>query len=187
MAIDLSLYRLLNPIDSRIPGNIIFITRTGEQKDPATAIAAMNKIHAANIDANISAYGNLNKNDLPDFVDYHPNPSDKEVVALLNSNSIFVTTSVLEGYPLPPLEAMACGCAVISTDSVGVREYLSNGVNGILCPVRNPDLIAESVLQLVSEDRRRMEIARKGYETAMEHSYEAMTDNFLKITAEFAR
>ena len=187
MAIDLSLYRLSNPIDSRIPGNVVFITRNGEQKDPATAIKAMNKIHAANPGANISAYGDLNKNDLPDFVDYHRNPSDKEVVALLNSNSIFVTTSVLEGYPLPPLEAMACGCAVISTDSVGVREYLSNGVNGILCPVRNPDLIAESVLKLISEDRSRIEIARKGYETAMEHSYETMTNNFLKVTVEFVR
>jgi glycosyltransferase involved in cell wall biosynthesis len=187
MGIDLSLYRPSNPIDSRTPGNVVFITRNGEQKDPETAITAMNKIHVANPGANISAYGNLNKGDLPDFVDYHPSPSDKEVVALLNSNSIFVTTSVLEGYPLPPLEAMACGCAVISTDSVGVKEYLSNGVNGILCPIRNPDLIAESVLQLISEDRRRMEIARKGYETAMEHSYEDMTDNFLKIIAEFSK
>ena len=185
MAIDLSLYRLLNPIESRIPENLVFIARKGIQKDPATAIAAMNKIHETIPDIRISAYGNINKNDMPDFVHYHQNPSDKKVVDLLNSNSIFVTTSVLEGYPLPPLEAMACGCAVISTDSVGVREYLNHGVNGIICPTKSPDLIAESVLQLIADNPRRMEIARKGYETAMEHSYENMTNNFLKAMAEF--
>lgn len=187
MAIDLSLYRLTNPIDLRIPCNVVFITRNGEQKDPATAITAMYKIKAANPGAHISAYGNLNKNDLPDFVNYHHNPSNKEVVSILNSNSIFVTTSVLEGYPLPPLEAMACGCAVVSTDSVGVREYLLNEVNGILCPVSNADLIANYVLQLMSEDSKRMEIARRGYETAMKHSYDAMIDNFLKIASEFSK
>ena len=185
MAIDLSLYRLLNPIESRIPENLVFIARKGIQKDPATAIAAMNKIHGTIPDIRILAYGNINKSDLPDFVDYYPNPSDKEIVDLLNSNSIFVTTSVLEGYPLPPLEAMACGCAVISTDSVGVREYLNHGVNGIICPTKRPDLIADSVLQLIADNPRRMEIARKGYETAMEHSYETMTNNFLKVMAEF--
>lgn len=185
MAIDLSRYRLLNSIDSRVPDNIVFIARKGIQKDPATAIAAMNKIHEANPNICISAYGDINKSDIPDFVHYHQNPSDEEVVALLNSNSIFVTTSVLEGYPLPPLEAMACGCAVISTDSVGVREYLNHGVNGIICPIKSPDLIADSVLELMADNARRMEIARKGYETAMEHSYETMTNNFLKAMAEF--
>ena len=185
MAIDLSLYRLLNLIDSRVPDNVVFIARKGIQKDPTTAIAAMNKIHDANPNIRISAYGDINKSDMPDFVHYHQNPSDEKVVTLLNSNSIFVTTSILEGYPLPPLEAMACGCAVISTDSVGVRGYLNHGVNGILCSTKAPDLIAESVLELMADNPRRIEIARKGYETALVHSYETMTNNFLKAIAEF--
>ena len=179
MAIDLSLYKSLNSIESRIATNIVFIIKKGEQKDPVTAIAAMNKIHDAISSAHLSAYGNLNRKDLPGFIDYHFNPVDSEVVALLNSNSIFITTSVLEGYPAPPLEAMACGCTVISTDSVGVREYMTNGVNGIVCPVKDYDSIAESALQLVFDDQKRIEIAKRGYKTAMGHSYEKMSQNFL--------
>lgn len=187
MAIDLSLYRLLRPIDSRNHRNIVFITRTGDQKDPATAIEAINKINKAIPAVHISAYGNIDKSYLPAFVDYHPTPSDKEVVDILNSNSIFVTTSVLEGYPLPPLEAMACGCAVISTDSIGVKEYITNGVNGIICPVRNPDLIAKFVQQLMEDHQERIEIAMRGYKTAFEHSYEAMTENFLNAVIDFTK
>lgn len=179
MAIDLSHYILLNPIDSRIPDKIVFIIRKGEQKDPDTAISAMNKIHLAAPDVRISAYGNLNKGDVPDFVDYHYKPSDREVVTLLNSSSIFVITSVLEGYPVPPLEAMACGCAVISTDSVGVREYLIHGVNGIICPAKNPDMLVKYVIQYVADNYGRIEIAKSGYKTAIDHSHEKLTTNFL--------
>ena len=113
MAIDLSLYKLLNPIESRSPESIIFITRRGEQKDPVTAINAMHKIHEINHELRLSAFGNVDQSKIPSFVNYYYNPSDEEIVSLLNSNSIFVITSVLEGYPLPPLEAMACGCAVV--------------------------------------------------------------------------
>lgn len=144
------------------------MARTGEQKDPDTAITAMNEIRKAIPDIQISAYGNLNKSRIPDFVDYQSSPSDDEVVALLNSCSLFLQTSILEGYHLPPLEAIACGCAVISSDSVGVWEYLTLGFNGIICPVKNPD-----------------SIANRGYETAMKHSYEAMTENFFKAVADF--
>ena len=179
MAIDLSVYRLLNSIESRNPKKVIFIARSGEQKDPGTAIATMTEIHNTIDNVDICAYGNLNKKDLPDFVDYYLTPSDEDIVGLLNSCSIFVITSVLEGYSLPPLEAMACGCAVVSTDSVGVREYLNPGVNGIICPIKTPDLIAKSVLKLVTDNQERIEIANRGYKTAINHSYETMCQNFL--------
>lgn len=179
MAIDLSVYRLLNSIESRNPKKVIFIARSGEQKDPGTAITTMTEIHNTMNDVDICAYGNLNKKDLPDFVDYYLTPSDEDIVGLLNSCSIFVITSVLEGYSLPPLEAMACGCAVVSTDSVGVREYLNPGVNGIICPIKSPDLIAKSVLKLVTDNQERIEIANRGYKTAINHSYETMCQNFL--------
>ena len=179
VAIDLSVYRLLNSIESRNPKKVIFIARSGEQKDPGTAITTMTEIHNTMNDVDICAYGNLKKKDLPDFVDYYLTPPDEDIVGLLNSCSIFVITSVLEGYPAPPLEAMACGCAVVSTDSVGVREYLNHGVNGIVCPIKSPDLIAKSVLKLVADNQERIEIANRGYKTAINHSYETMCQNFL--------
>ena len=185
VGIDLTRYRLINPIDSRISKRIVFITRRGEQKDPATAIASMKKIHDIMPDIQILAYGNLNRDELPSFVNYYFMPSDEEVVAILNSSSVFVTTSVLEGYPAPPLEAMACGCAVISTDSVGIREYLLDGVNGIICPIKSPDCIVDSILKLVEDNTKRIEIAKNGYKTALEHSYRNMVKEFLDVINSF--
>lgn len=185
MAIDLSLYKLLNPIELRIPDSIIFIIRKGEQKDPETAIEAIDKIHEINHDARLAAFGNVDRSMIPSFVNYYFNPSDSEIVSLFNSNSIFVTTSVLEGYPAPPLEAMACGCAVVSTDSIGIREYIDNEENGFICPIKNPDMVAETVIKLTLDISKRKEIALNGYKTAMNHSYDNMMNNFLKLMNEF--
>ena len=96
-----------------------------------------------------------------------------------------MTTSVLEGYPAPPLEAMACGCAVVSTDSIGIREYIDNEENGFICPIKNPDMVAETVIKLTLDISKRKEIALNGYKTAMNHSYDNMMNNFLKLMNEF--
>lgn len=53
-----------------------------------------------------------------------------------------------EGCPRVNLEAMATGRAVITTDWVGCRETVIDGVNGILIPVRDPHSLARAMLKL---------------------------------------
>lgn len=48
----------------------------------------------------------------------------------LQESAIFLVTGYPEGCPLPPLEAMACGCVVLGFDGMGMREYVEQGVNG---------------------------------------------------------
>lgn len=49
--------------------------------------------------------------------------SDTEIAEYYNKSNIFVSTSWWEGFGLPGLEAMSCGCAVITSDNKGCREY----------------------------------------------------------------
>ncbi|TRM80172.1 hypothetical protein DJ524_08465, partial [Sulfolobus sp. D5] len=58
--------------------------------------------------------------------------SREKLVELYNSASVFLFTSKLEGYGLPPLEAMACGTPVVMTDNVGSRAYAVNGYNALV-------------------------------------------------------
>ncbi len=50
--------------------------------------------------------------------------SPAEVAALLASCQIFLATGFPEGCPLPPLEAMACGCLVVGFHGLGGLDYL---------------------------------------------------------------
>ncbi|SDG08486.1 Glycosyltransferase involved in cell wall bisynthesis [Limimonas halophila] len=59
---------------------------------------------------------------------------------------VFVLSSVSEGMPSVVLEALACGCPVVSTDCPsGPREVLADGAFGRLVPVRDPATLAEAI------------------------------------------
>ncbi|MEM3829050.1 MAG: glycosyltransferase, partial [Conexivisphaerales archaeon] len=74
------------------------------------------------------------------------------------------------------------GCAVVSTDNAGIREYVIDGENGFIVPPGNPRAISDSIISLVADRDRLRYIAEKGLETALEHSYSRMTDKFLEAT-----
>lgn len=62
-----------------------------------------------------------------------PTRSIEELVGLLNSHKIFINTSIISPVPTSLMEAMACGCAVISTNTCAIPEIIKDGYNGILC------------------------------------------------------
>lgn len=72
-----------------------------------------------------------------------------DVPDLLDETDIFLNTSLYEGQSVAILEAMAKGLPVVATDVPGNRDLIAHGKNGLLCPVDNPDAIAESILTLV--------------------------------------
>ena len=79
-------------------------------------------------------------------------PSDEEVNALFNEATVFVQTSVHEGFCLPPLESMATGGAVVCTDAHGNRDFCADGEN---CLMPEPDAAAVSRGHRPAAERRR--------------------------------
>jgi len=64
--------------------------------------------------------------------------------------SVFVLPSYYpEGLPRSNLEALAMGRPIITTDWVGCRETVQEGVNGFLVPVRDPVAIAQAMMRFV--------------------------------------
>ena len=59
-------------------------------------------------------------------------PSDAEVNELFNQATVFVQTSIHEGFALPPLEAMATGGAVVCTDAHGNQDFCVDGENCLM-------------------------------------------------------
>lgn len=69
----------------------------------------------------------------------------------LAAATAFVLPSWREGFPRSTQEAMAVGRAVITTDVPGCRETVTEGVNGFMVPVRDPEALAEAMLRFVRE------------------------------------
>lgn len=75
---------------------------------------------------------------------YNPK-NDREMAHLYRSADVFVSTSWYEGFGLPPLEAMACGTPVVTTNSGGVMDFCKHHYNAYVAPPRNPKRIARGI------------------------------------------
>lgn len=79
-----------------------------------------------------------------------------EVRPYIAAFDIYMMTSVFEGLPIALLETMASGCAVVSTDAGGIKEVIQNDINGMLCSVRRPEILAELITSLnVNVEKRK--------------------------------
>jgi glycosyltransferase involved in cell wall biosynthesis len=107
---------------------------------------------------------------LPPFVEAFarvPTAAASGIVDFYEECDVFVFPSLAEGFGLPPLEAMACGAAVVAADCGGVREYARDGLNCLLVPPASADAIATAVSRLASDASLRDRLARAGRETAL--------------------
>jgi GT2 family glycosyltransferase/glycosyltransferase involved in cell wall biosynthesis len=108
-------------------------------------------------------------------VRYIDSPSDEQVNGLFCEATVFVQTSIHEGFALPPLEAMATGAAVVCTDAHGNRDFCVDGVN-CLMPEADPGGVAGALQRLLGDRELREELGRAGIETAREYAWELRID-----------
>ncbi|WFB35513.1 glycosyltransferase [Kiritimatiellota bacterium B12222] len=77
---------------------------------------------------------------------------ERETAAIMKESSIYLATSVDEGFGLPALEAMAAGCAVLSVPVRGGMAFLHHGKNASIVP---PEQLATEFSQLNSTTAQR--------------------------------
>ena len=106
---------------------------------------------------------------------YVERPSDEGVNELFNQATVFLQTSVHEGFCLPPLEAMATGAAVVSTDAHGNRDFCVDGVN-CLMPDSTVESVSGAVARLMSDPTLRASLGQQGIATAAEFAWSRRID-----------
>jgi glycosyltransferase involved in cell wall biosynthesis len=109
--------------------------------------------------------------------------SEQAMAAFYNRCDVFVFASRSEGFGLPPLEAMACGCAVLTTDCGGVRDYIEPGVNALVVPVADADALSAAIVELVERPELREALSRRGTATAGGRSRETMLTELVEALA----
>ncbi len=92
-------------------------------------------------------------------------PSIDKARELFNRCKVWIIPSQSEGFCLPILEAMACGCAVVSTDHDTARGLIDDGRNGLLAPVADREEILRKASLLLNDETLRRQIVKEGFET----------------------
>ncbi len=118
---------------------------------------------------------------LPKRIEYIRNPGAETIAdRIYNNASLFVSSSWSEGFALPPAEAMACGCAVVATDSGGIREYAEHDVTALLSPARDAGKLAANILFLLRNEDARVRIAKAGNEKIGQLSWDTSANELVK-------
>ena len=74
-----------------------------------------------------------------------------DIREILSTIDILVIPSLLEGFPLITLEAMAMAKPIVATQLPGINEQISDGLEGILVPPKNPKALGTAVLSLLQD------------------------------------
>jgi glycosyltransferase involved in cell wall biosynthesis len=110
-------------------------------------------------------------------------PDDKALSSLYHRCDIFVSASWFEGLGYPPLEAMAFGRPVVTTDSNGVRDFALHKENAIIVPAQNPQALAAGIECLLENPELAAKLAQNGLKTARRYSWDKAADRFERLIA----
>jgi glycosyltransferase involved in cell wall biosynthesis len=93
-----------------------------------------------------------------------------DMPAALAKADIFCLPSYREGVPNALLEATACGLPIVTTDTPGCRDVVTDGVNGLLVPVRDAQAVADALETLLLDPELRKRMGNAGREIAVNFS-----------------
>lgn len=102
-----------------------------------------------------------------------------DLPAIYNGAYAFLFPSLLEGFGIPVLEAMACGTPVITSNCSSLPEVAGNG--GILVNPFTPSQISEALLRLEADKNWYQEQVAYGLERVKQFSWNQTTDKYIEI------
>ena len=88
---------------------------------------------------------------------------------------LLLATSWYESFPLYPLEAMACGCAVVTTP-LGTEDFAVDGYNARVVPPREPERMAAAIVELWRRPELRAQLAVQACDDAKRFNWAASGD-----------
>ncbi len=104
---------------------------------------------------------------------------------LYNACDLFLHTSLYEGFGLPVLEAMACGCPIVSSNAASLPEVVKNAGFLIHPNAYNFKMFIDTIRELLSNDSLYNSKRKKGIENAKEFTWERTAKETIKVYERF--
>ena len=105
--------------------------------------------------------------------------SDEELKALYQNAACFIYPSLYEGFGLPALEALSCGCPCVVSSAASLPEVCGEAV--LYFNPHDPDDIARQIRAVLDQPATRDELRRRGPERARHFTWDRSTEALLKV------
>jgi glycosyltransferase involved in cell wall biosynthesis len=161
---------------------ITFIDYELETKNVNACIDTIKIINNNFDNVKFICFGLKKFHEMPNYINFIEDPSVEEIKNVYRKSDIFLFTSKREGFALPPAEAMACKCAVVTSEVGAVPEYSTNNVSAMFIDPNNVTEIVNVITALLSDNNRLKQISENGYKAINQKlNWENSLDKFEKI------
>jgi glycosyltransferase involved in cell wall biosynthesis len=108
--------------------------------------------------------------------------SEAELAEIYNAVDLFVFPSLYEGFGMPPLEAMACGTPVITSNTSSLPEVVGDAA--IIADPYDVNKFAEEMYELLMNESLKEEMIKKGLKRSKMFSWDTSAKRTLKVYKE---
>jgi glycosyltransferase involved in cell wall biosynthesis len=156
------LLKAISELKKKLPE--IILLKIGTPQVPGAREKLIKLIETLGIEKEVVFVGYVSENELPKYY---------------NAADLFVFPSLYEGFGLPPLEAMACGTPVITSNFTSLPEVV--GDSAITIDPYDVNAFAEAMYNLLTDEKLREKMINKGLKRAQLFNWEKSAEKTLKV------
>jgi glycosyltransferase involved in cell wall biosynthesis len=164
------------------PLSILMMHHVLDVKGTPDGLHVLRRIHALFPEVKIRLFGMYPFEEGDAFMEHFRNPSRADLLGLYQQSHIFLTSSLSEGWHLPSVEAMACGCALVAT-RVGCVPVLERDGNLLSAEPGDRETLIAHLTSLILDRDLLEETARKGHRTVQAYDWPVQAEKLEEVLA----
>jgi hypothetical protein len=175
------------------PRRICMLHHDYDWKGYQEGIEAVRKVRSQNTKFELVVFGEKLEDPTPLFkeagfeFEYHYRPTQDRLRGIYASCDIYLCPSWHEGLGMPAMEAMACRCAVVTTDTGGCRDYAIEGQTALISPPKDPSTLAQNLSRLLLDEQLLKYLSEEGYKKIGEFDWNSNCRRMLRLFEETVR
>ncbi len=160
--VDLALFRAVPVTVETSRPRVLMLHHEYAWKGTADGFEAVARVKARHPRLHLVGFGVTEPRASSAYDEFHPNPPQGRLASLYSGCEIYLCPSWDEGLGMPPMEAMACGVALVTYDNGGCRDYARDGETALVARRRDVTDLAAKLERLASDPELRSRIAATG-------------------------
>jgi glycosyltransferase involved in cell wall biosynthesis len=158
--------------------SVLFLYHPDPRKGAADGLAALTALRSTAPDAAIRICGTVQPAELPADLPFEFHPGDAALRRYYSQSTVLLYPSRYEGFALPPLEAMACGCPSVTTRVGAVAEYARDGTTSTFVDSGDVTGMTSALLNYLGDRELRSRHSIAGITAARRYSLQRVAPLF---------
>jgi glycosyltransferase involved in cell wall biosynthesis len=150
--------------------SVLFLYHPDPRKGADDGIEALTRLRRRMPHVRVRTCGTVRPERLAHWMPFEFHPDDATLRRRYSASTALLYPSRYEGFGLPPLEAMACGCPSVTTAVGAVPEFATDRRDALIVPVGDIDAMVDRLEEVLCDAALRRRLSAEGLRTAERYS-----------------